>query len=52
MYKTEEELKQILTKLRDEGCSRTELKEVVDEVCNNVKKAGINKNERPKKGIR
>ena len=37
MVKTEE-LKQILTKLREKGYSRTELKEIVDEVCNNVKK--------------
>lgn len=33
----EEELKQILTKLREEGYSRTQLKDIVDEVCNNVK---------------
>lgn len=34
----EEELKQILTELRKSGYSRTELKEIVDEVCNGVKK--------------
>ena len=34
----QEELKQVLTKLREEGYSRTELKEIVDEVCNNIKK--------------
>jgi len=34
----EEELKQILTELRKMGYSRTELKEIVDEVCNGVKK--------------
>ena len=34
----EEELKQILTKLREKGCSRTHLKDIVDEICNNVKK--------------
>ena len=49
MIKTEEELKQILTKLREKGCSRTHLKDIVDEICNNVKKG---KNERTtKKGI-
>ena len=33
----EEELKRILTKLRERGYGRTELKEIVDEVCNNAK---------------
>ena len=33
-----EELKQSLIKLRKAGCSRTQLKNIVDEVCNNVKK--------------
>ena len=37
MVKTEE-LKQILTKLREKGCSRTHLKDIVDEICNGVKK--------------
>ena len=32
----EEELKQILTKLREKGYSRTRLKDIVDEVCNRV----------------
>ena len=34
----QEELKQVLTKLREEGYSRTELKEIVDVVCNGVVK--------------
>ena len=38
MSETEEELKQLLTKLRKHGYSRTPLKEIVDDVCNNVKK--------------
>ena len=33
-----EDLKQSLIKLRKAGCSREELKEIVDEICNNVKK--------------
>ena len=33
-----EELKQSLIKLREAGCSRADLKNIVDEVCNNVKK--------------
>ena len=38
MIETEEELKQILTKLREKGYSRTQVKDIVDEICNNVKK--------------
>jgi len=30
------ELKQALTKLRENGYSRTQLKDIVDEICNNV----------------
>ena len=32
----EEELRQVLTELRKMGYSRTRLKEIVDEICNNV----------------
>jgi hypothetical protein len=33
-----EELKESLIKLRKAGCSRADLKNIVDEICNNVKK--------------
>lgn len=33
-----EDLKQSLIELRKAGCSRVELKEIVDEICNNIKK--------------
>ena len=33
-----ENLKESLIKLRKAGCSCAELKEMVDEVCNNIKK--------------
>lgn len=34
----EKELKEVLTELRENGYSRTDLKEIVDEVCNDIKK--------------
>jgi len=37
MVKTEE-LKQILAKLRKSGYRREQLKDIVDEICNGVKK--------------
>lgn len=38
MITMREKLKEILIMLREKGCSRTELKDIVDEVCNNVRK--------------
>ena len=34
----EKELKEILIGLRENGYSRTDLKDIVDEICNNIKK--------------